>query len=101
MDLKTGHKALVVDRSAGSCGDRHCLCLRSAVERSNLFADIAEGIGATATAPNIIILRTSGEGDSQELIDQCRMRWNAARIDCVPKCFTWHRQFALVARIGG
>ena len=82
MDLRASCRALLVDRSDGSCGDLHCDNLRDALQRSNLFSDISDRPHAVAMAavPDIIFVRVAGVGDGQKLLNECRMRWHGVPI---------------------
>ncbi len=72
--------ALILDRSAAPCGERHCLSPAALLARDGLFRCLSEPAGragaAVGLAPDIILIRASGEADGEQIIARCKARWN-------------------------
>src|SRR5687767_8428358 len=76
--------ALILDRSVAPCGERHCLSPAALLARDGLFRCLSElAVGAAPAvglAPDIVLIRASGEADGEQIIARCKARWNDAPI---------------------
>ena len=76
--------ALILDRSATPCGDRHCVSPAALLGRDGSFRCLAEPGGvfpsSNSLLPDIILIRMAEDGDGEHLITRCKVRWQDARI---------------------
>ena len=76
--------ALILDRSAAPCGDRHCASLAALLGRDGSLRCLVEpGCVFPASIPfipDIILIRVTENGDGEQLITGCKARWRDAVI---------------------